>query len=239
MNNPLILEKGVWQPWQVLITQNTEPVKLKPQDLAMIEQCWKKILQINPTMVARPTISLVSHCRNANGNLLLEVKPSNYKEGCIIGFLGVAMVPITSDGFMALQAPVASISEVVGHGIRVPGCTPSHIDLVPQIITEMKEEFNVKIAQDNLIILGLTEVRPPLAKYHHGLVAKIHLNYTKDELEQAWQNAQDKWEGKLLFLKLDYKKKILLSPWDNKSFNQHSLLIIKVVADYEFSGARC
>jgi len=134
--------------------------------------------------------------------LRINVAASNYKEAMVIGWLGVAMVPVTSDGYVALQAPVDRIAATVGHGIRVPGCTLPHTDFFPHIITEMKEEFNVEVGPKQLVTVGLVEVRPPLARFHHALIVKVTLKETFRQLKAKWKKAKDKWEGEILPFKL-------------------------------------
>lgn len=163
----------------------------------MIEDEWQEVLKKNPKAFPGPTVRMVSHIDDLK-KLCITVVASDYKHAMVMGWLGVAMVPITSDGYVALQAPVASIAATVGGGIRVPGCTPTNADFLSHIVKEMKEEFNVEVTQDQFTPLGLVEVLPPLAKRHRDLIVQVSLKETFNDLKAKWEGAEDKWEGQIL-----------------------------------------
>lgn len=231
--NLLILEKGFWKSDQVRIHQlaNRESLSLYPGDAEAIEKNWQGILAKNPKAFPGPTIRLVGR-HHLGETLVLEVLPSDYKEGCFVSFLGVAMVPVTSDGYIALQGPVSSVAATIGGGIRVPGCTPTGTNVFPHIIKEMMEEFNVRVTEDNLAVIGLIEARPPIAMLHHGLVVKVKVSQTREEFQNCQKGAEDRWEGELLFLELTPE-----SVWEAvnraENYNQQSRLIIAMVAESE------
>jgi len=241
IEHAIVLEKGVWRPDQLEIRQIAGKLtdQLHRNELEAIEENWQKILLKNRSAFAGPTVRLMSR-RYFDNRLILEVVPSDYKESCLLGWLGAAMVPVTSDGYIALQGSVDSIAATIGEGIRVPGCTPVDTGFIPHIIKEMKEEFEVDITKDNLTIQGLIEVRPPIANLHHGLVVKVKLSLTHEGLKECWEQAEDKWEGELIFLKLDYEKKIALLPeiGDLKTFHRSSLVILAMIIESEF-GISC
>jgi len=162
-----------------------------------IENVWRDILKINPHAYSGKTIRM-SEYRDLGGLLQIKVFTSDYRSGMVLGWLGVAMVPITSDGFLILQSPVESIAATVGNGIRVPGCTLSDTDFVSQIIKEMNDEFNVKAVSEQLTVLGFVESIPPYAKFHHTLIVRVRIKETLEELRFRWQTAKDKWEGEIL-----------------------------------------
>jgi hypothetical protein len=196
-SNVQILKEGNWRPDQIKIIQTPNSLILK-----------------------RPAIQLLAYME-CEGDLVLNVATSQYENG----FLGVAMVPITSNGYVVMQKPVAKISKNIGGGIRVPGCTPPNKEIIPHILEEMKEEFNLIIGENSLSVLGLIEVRPPVVKiFHHALVVKIDLPYTNKKVKESWQNAKDKWEGELFFLKL--ADNIIT---DTQQFNYQSSIIIQLV----------
>lgn len=236
IKNALVLERGVWTPDQIIVKLVKQVRRHDAEEARAIDEDWQKILAKNPQTFNGPTIRLVGryHFRE---KLVLEVVSSNYKEGCTIGWLGVAMVPITADGYVVLQGSVPSISTTVGKGMRVPGCTPENAIIVPHLIKEMEEEFGVSVTRKNLTFLGLTEARPPLARLHHGLVCKVRIAQSREELMGCWQKARDRWEGELFFLKLDYKKR-KVSFQEVGGFgtiNHHSLLMLALVVENELN----
>lgn len=208
--NPLILEKGIWRPEDVIVQQIIDKrnlIKIHKIDQIAIENNWQDILKKNPDAFVGPTIRLVNN-HIVGKKLILEVLPSDYKEGCFLNFLGAAMIPITSDGFVILQAKTAAIAAIMGEGIRMPGCTFQHIRIFEHIIQEMNEEFNVDITKDQLIVFGLLRTNPPITKFHYTLVVEVSLRETMEELMEKWLNAKDKWEGDPLPLNLSLKKEI-------------------------------
>lgn len=228
----LVLERGNWRPDQISVHQITQRglINLFPGDSQAIEENWQEILGKNPKAFAGPTIRLIGRHR-LRDKLVLEVIPSDYKEGCLLGFLGVAMVPVTSDGFIALQGPVASVAATVGAGIRVPGCTPPHTGIMAHVAKEMREEFAVDINAGSLSVLSLNEISPPVAKSHNALVVKVSLSQTSKELLDCWQKAEDKWEGELKFIGFNNGKVSLSDFGGHEAFNRQSLLILAMVVD--------
>lgn len=171
---------------------------------AEIRKAWKEVRKNNHGAFAGPTVRMTgwSIVGDRGKILRVSVAASNYKEAMALGWLGVAMVPVTSDGYVALQAPVKRIAAIVGDGIRVPGCTPPHAEIFPHIIKEMKEEFNVDVEPKQLLVVGLVEVNPPLAMFHHSLIVNVALKETFEQLKAKWKTAEDKWEGEILPFKL-------------------------------------
>ncbi|MEK9183027.1 MAG: hypothetical protein AAB849_00775 [Patescibacteria group bacterium] len=183
----------------VVFTEKGGATLIDPNQQARIEASWQDVLAKNPKAFAGATVRLDGFQFSDDGaRLLLDVVSSDYKQGMVLGWLGVAMIPITSDGFVALQAPVASIAATVGGGIRVPGCTPPHPRFFHHIVQEMLEEFGVTVGFSQLKVLGLVQVSPPAAKYHHTLVVMVSLKETIGELKVSWEKAEDKWEGEVL-----------------------------------------
>lgn len=236
VQNPIILEKGTWKPQNVVIHQiikERDAISIFSLDKEAIEANWNEILEKNPKAFAGPTVRLVNN-HTVGEKLILEVLSSDYREGCVLNWLGVAMVPVTSDDFIAVQTPVAAIAATIGGGIRVPGCTPPHADFFPHIIKEMKEEFNVDITEEQLTVLGLLRVKPPLAKYHHGLVVKVSLKETMEELKAKWQTAQDKWEGNLLPLNLRDREEIKKITSEMSPISRLIVNLIIETEDYKY-----
>ena len=238
IENVLVLERGKWSSDQIKVHQiaQREDIRLFPADPKVIETSWEEVLTKNSKAFAGPTVRLVGRHR-LEDKLVLEVIPSDYREGStLLGWLGVAMVPVTNDGYIALQKPVSSVSTTIGAGIRVPGCTPKDTNVNSCIIEEMREEFGIGVTEDDLTILGLIEVRPPLAKFHNALVAEVKLSLSHQELAHYWEEAEDKWEGGLHFLKLDYQKKKIFSQGIDslEMINRQSLLILGLIIENQF-----
>ncbi len=234
-----ILERGLWSPDQLVAHSivEREAVKLYPGDAEAIEANWNGILAKNPKAFAGPTVRLLGRHR-LDDKLILEVAPSDYKEGYFLSFLGVAMVPVTTDGFIALQEPVASVAATIGGGTRVPGCTPSDSLIIGEVIRKMKKEFGAEVLPEHLSILGLIEARPPIAKFHHGLVVKVSMPCVKDQLAESWQGAEDKWQGNLEFLEMRRGLPTFgsASGSNYQKLNRQSLLILTMVIESELGG---
>lgn len=199
--NPLLLEKGYWTPDDVIVQQivsDRRQIEVAQVDQEAAEDNWREIQKKNPQAFAGPTIRLVQSHILPDGKLVLEVVPSDYREGCLLNWLGAAMIPVTADKRIALQASVASIAATIGAGTRTLGCTFPHTDLFGHLEKEMREECNVEIADDDVTILGLVRTRPPLSKFNYCLVVKINLTETFEKLRSQWATAEDKWEGELL-----------------------------------------
>ena len=237
VENVLIIEKGLWAPRNIIIHKIAErsDIRLYPGDFEAIEERWKEVLAKNKKAFIGPTVRFVGSHRIGE-DLIIEIIPSDYKEGCTLGWLGAAMVPITTDGYVGLQCHVDSISATIGKGVRVPGCTIEDTEETYHIIKEMKEEFNVEITTDDITIHGLIEVRPPVSLLNHALIAKINLSLNYRELKKSWETADDKTEGKLTFCKLDYsRKKISFKEIGGKKMlNPQSLVILEMISESEF-----
>lgn len=160
---------------------------------------------------------------------MIEVVPSDYSEGQFLGWQGVAMIPVTSDGYVVMQANVQSIAVSIGGGIRVPGCAPPHIGVIDHIIKEIDEEFAAQVTKDQLRILGLCEVLPPAAKRNNGLIVRVDMKETFKELKEKWQNSEDKWEGEILPFELT--KENVLSAVKDEKYARSSKLLLLVVAE--------
>lgn len=230
--NPLLLEKGYWTPDDVIIQQivsDRRQIEVAQVDQEAAEDNWREIQKKNPRVFAGPTIRLTQSHILPDGKLVLEVLPSDYKEGCHLNWLGAAMIPVTTDNRVALQASVASIAATIGAGTRTLGCTFPHTDIFGHLEKEMSEECNVGIVEENITILGLVRVRPPLSKFNYCLVAKIKLKETFEELHSRWAMAEDKWEGELLPFEMTREKvlSILVNP---KGYGPVTPLAIQLVA---------
>lgn len=233
--NLKLLTKGRWLSSQIIVNplmKNKTEVLVHQSLQKEISKNWEEIKKKNPKAFAGPTVRL-SNYHLTNDTLVLDILPSDYSQGQYLGWLGVAMVPITSDGIAATQAPVAGIAASIGGGIRVPGCTPPHADFIPHILKEMREEFNIDIDEDQLTILGVMEVLPPTAKRHNAIIVKVNLEEDFTELKNKWQTAEDKWEGDLLPYKLANIKFDLF----NENYAIASRLILSLIAEdeYEYS----
>lgn len=212
-----------------------EDVEISPQDQAKIEAAWQETLKRNPRAFPGGTMRLRDNCLISTAEkLCLEVLPSDYKQAMVLGWLGVAMVLVTSDGYVALQAPVATIAATVGGGIRTPGCTPPHVRFFCHIVKEMQEEFNVTVGLSQLKVLGLVEVSPPAAKYHHGLIVHVSLKETFDELKAKWATAEDRWEGEILPFRLTPENVVRAMFFEKEKYNPVTPLVLHLVAKDQF-----
>ncbi|MCX6764212.1 MAG: hypothetical protein NTU58_00680 [Candidatus Nealsonbacteria bacterium] len=244
VENVIILEEGIWTPENLKIHKIAEmsEIKMYPGDNEAIEKKWKDILTKSPKAFPGDTICFAgSH--QIGRDLIAEVIISDYKVSQIVGWLGAAMIPITTDYFIGLQCQVASVAATVGKGIRVPGCTPENTEVIDHIIKEMKEEFNVEITRNNLTIIGLLKVKPPIASLHNAFVVVVKVPFNREELRRKWETAEDRKEGELVFLELDYKQKKLSwgKFWEEveavkgeKLINVQSLTILEMIAKSEF-----
>jgi hypothetical protein len=203
-------------------------VVIYPGLKASIVQNWNEVKKKNPEAFPGPTIRLANYHR-AGDTLVVEVVPSDYSEGQFLGWQGVAMIPVTSDGFIVMQASVKALAASIGEGIRVPGCTPPHARVVDHIIKEMEEEFATQVTKDQLRILGICEILPPAAKRNNGIIARVDLKETFAELKEKWQDAEDKWEGEILPLELT-RENILAAVKDER-YARASKLLLLVVAE--------
>lgn len=201
---------------------------------AEIESAWQEVLARNPKAFPGSIVRLRGPVKEEGGKLHLNVLPSNYKQAMVLGWLGVAMLPVTSDGYVALQAPVASIAATVGGGIRVPGCTPLSTDFFSHIILEMREEFGVVIDCSQLLVLGLVRVDPPAAKLHYALVVRVSLNETFDELQRQWATAKDKWEGNIQHFQLTPNNVINALFFEREKYGPVTPLALHLVAKERF-----
>lgn len=230
----VVLESGRWSADQVTVRPFFENLSCLTflWDEEEIEKRWKAVLDKNPKATPGPTLQLGGRHFVKDGQIMvLDVFPSNYKKSQLYGWLAVAMIPVTSDGYIALQAPVSSIAASIGGGIRVPGCTLPHCDIFGHTAKEMKEEFGVQVERKDLSVLGLIEVQKP--KLHHGLIVEVKLAQTSQELEEAWNTAEDKWEGELKFLKFQGRAGVLEGElFENYAmYNPQGLLIISMFVD--------
>lgn len=234
MENLIVLERGEWTAKNLVIhpiVNDRKLVQLYSEDDEVIKKSWDEILKKNPKAFPGPTVRLVGR-HHLGKKLVLEVLPSDYREGfAVLGWLSVAMVLVTSDGYIALQGAVVAVVATVGSGIRVPGCTPPHHNFISHIIKEMHEEFGVTISPHNLTILGVVESRPPISRPHHGLIVRVKLKENRGELQKSWEKSEDKWEGELKFLKFSSAE--IKSVIDNTDYHAGSRLILKMVAESE------
>lgn len=218
------------------ITQVADEGGISPETQKAIEVAWQEIMKKNPKAFAGSTVRLRDY-EVSEGNILrINVLPSDYKKAMVLGWLGVAMVPLTSDGYVVLQAPVASVAATVGDGIRVPGCTPPRADFFSDIIAEMKEEFGVKVDLSDLSVLGLVEVLPPLAKHHYGLIVQVILKETFRELKKKWSAAEDRWEGEILPFKLTRQNVLTATFLEKEKYGPVTPVALCLVADKEFGN---
>ncbi|KPJ55311.1 hypothetical protein AMJ47_00325 [Parcubacteria bacterium DG_72] len=233
MKNLAILERGFWTPELLTVKQIAKKENLMLFDLDSLEikKRWEMIKDKNPRLSPDPTIRLAGHHRIGN-QLVLEVLPSNYKEGLVLGWLGSTMILVTTDEYVVLQECPETTSTVLGKGIRVPGCTLKNTMLFKNIVREMKEEFCVEINENNITVHGLTEIRPPLGSLRKTLIAKIKLPLSKNELQKSWEIAKDKWEGSPIFVKL--KKNISFKNIGGiKKINPYQLLMLAIAIESE------
>lgn len=208
-----------------------EDVPIGPEVHVKIEAAWQDILKKNPKAFAGETVRLEnSYCPAGTEDLCIDVLPSDYKQGMVLGWLGVAMLPVTSDGYVALQAPVATIAATIGGGIRTPGCTPPNAHFFCHIVKEMREEFNVTVSLSQLRVLGLVEVNPPTAKHHYGLIVRVSLKETFDELKAKWETAEDKWEGLILPFRLTPENVIKAMFFEKEKYGPVTPLALHLVA---------
>lgn len=201
---------------------------------AEIEVTWQEVLQRNPKAFPGPTVRLRGPVREEGGKLFLDVLPCDYKQSMVLGWLGVAMVPVTSDGYAALQAPVDSIAATIGGGIRTPGCTPPHADFFNHVIKEMEEEFGVTVNRAQLKVIGLVRIDPPAAKRNHALIVRVSLNETFIELQRRWATAQDKWEGNIQPFRLTPSDVICVMFFEGKKYGPVTPLALHLVAKERF-----
>lgn len=232
--NVKMLVCGTWDADQLVmwpLVEDMKDVPVYPGAMEFIENNWAEIKAANPKAFPGPTFRLENH-HLVGDKLVVEVLPSNYAHGQFLGWLGVAMVPVTSDGFVALQGPVASIAASVGGGTRVPGCTPPHANFVDHTIREIEEEFNVQVTRKQLTVLGLQELLPPVAKRHNAVVIKVNLKESAEELRAKWETADDKWEGELKLLPLT-RESVLSALPPNEKYHVASRLSLLLVAESE------
>lgn len=234
-----LLARGEWSVDQVVIRQTAsgkEDVVIEKSQQIAIELAWQELLARNPRAHAGDTVRLDSFRITDDGNLELCVLPSDYRQGMVLGWLGVAMIPVTSDGYVALQASVASIAATVGNGIRVPGCTPPNVNFFSHAAREMNEEFGVKVERCQLTVLGLVEVNPPAAKYHHGLIVRVSLKETFAELKAKWQTAVDRWEGEILPFQFTADNVRVLLNEGGRSYGPATPAALYLLAKAQFKG---
>lgn len=196
-----ILAQELRSPDQVIVREAPRP-ELSPEDLELIEKRWAELTAQDPSKTPGPTIVL-SGWHTFGGPLTAYFFPSNYKEGQVIGFFGATMLPETSDGFFGLQGQVDNVANVIGKGIRTPGCNMKNIEVFPRIVTEMSLEFNVGITENSIMVHGLIRVEPPVATLHSAFVTSVKLPHTHQELYGCWKDAEQRWEGQLLFVEKD------------------------------------
>lgn len=203
-----------------------------------ISDKWAEIKGKNHRAFPGDTVRLVKACSTCGSSLCLDVLPCNYGQSQILTWLGSAMVPITSDGYILMQGHKNEIAATIGAGTRVPGCTPPYAKgYIDHIITEMWEEFGVTIKKEQLTLLGLLEVLPPIASHHHGLIFKVKLNETLKEVKEKHRLAPDrKKEGSLVVAKLGEKE--LLEILKNPDFAKGSKVILTIVAKSELDNLK-
>ena len=230
--NVRLLARGRWLKGQVTINPllPSANVPIPKVLLPPISEKWAKLREKNPKAFQGPTIRYCGY--HEVGNLLIvDVVYSDYRLGQILGWLGAAMVPVTSDGVVACQAPVAAIAASIGGGVRVPGCTPPHIRFFQHINKEMQEEFGADVPEENITILGLLETKPPAANHHYSFALKVKIKETFKELKEKWSKAEDKWEGEMLPLPLT--KEAVAEKIFGKEFGETSKAALYLVAENE------
>lgn len=245
---------GAWRPEEVEFYQafgcegeaikdgdcRREDLNISPGDAEAIKKNWDATLERSKGSPRQPfsgpTMRLVDLHYTGDNKMVLGLARSNYRNGCgALGFFGVAMVPVTSDGFIAMQGPISEVSATIGGGTRVPGCTPVDCDVLRHVVTEMHEEFAVNVTEEHLVTLGVIDVGVEVARPHQALIMKVKLPLTSDELKKSWEEAEDKWEGSLVFLPINRGQGRVdveaVGGWD--VINAQSRLIIAMVAGHE------
>lgn len=233
LNDPCVklVVRGDWKADDLIVWplfEKKEDVPFYPGLKKSIQENWNEVQIKNQGAFAGSTIRMANY-HLAGELLVVEVVPSDYSEGQFLGWQGVAMVPVTSDEYVVMQANVQALAVSIGGGIRVPGCTPPHHNVVSHIVKEMEEEFAVKISKDQLRILGIGEIIPPAAKRNNWFIVHIDLKETYDELRRKWQNAEDKWEGEILPFALT-RENVLAAIADEK-YARISKMCLLVVAE--------
>lgn len=227
-----LLTRGEWAKSQLIINPLLPDANVPIPEIILpqIEKKWVSYNIKNPKAFPGDTVRYCGY-HDANGLLVIDVVYSDYRLSQTLGWLGAAMVPVTSDGYIALQAPVAKIAANVGGGIRVPGCTPRNIHFFSHVIEEMKEEFSVNARIENLKVLGLAEVKPLTASHHYFLIFKVKLRKKIGELKTKWAIAKDNWEGELMPIPLTKEKisEVIFS----KEFAETSRIALFLVAESE------
>ncbi len=231
--NIRLLARGEWSANQLIVwplLDDKKKVKIFRGLTDNIQQRWKELRNKSPRIFDGPVFRLVDYYE-INRRLVLDVLPSSYKEGQVLGVLGISMIPLTSDGYLILQASVANLVPIFGQGIRSPGCTPDNRDFVKHTIKELYEEMGVVVSGENLTFVGLVEARYSSFRYLKSIVAKVKIKETLDELLALSKSAKDRWEGELVPLRL--RKKIINDVMYDKKYSKIARLIIALVAQSE------
>ncbi len=254
LSNIWLLAKEKLEPDEAKVHQVTDRsnIQLYGGDQNAIDDKWYKVPEKKPWTHKGPTIRLAGwHTLYDDGKddekdkkdkkkkkFILEVIPSDYKEAYLLGYLGVATIPITQDSCIVLQDSCKQKHTYSGLG--VPGCTPIDTDVLPQVIREMYEEFGVSgIRKSDLKVLGLIQVKPPAGPMpNHCLVVKVEYPGTFAKLEASWKkNVKDDKkmnEGEPVKLTLNKELKKINSEKERK-VEYPSLLALLMVLDSELS----
>ena len=232
LNHIFLLETRTWKPYQLKVHVITERsnIRLFSGDNDAIDKKWWELLDRKPGTHIGPTIRLVGWYKN-NSNLILHVISSDYKESSLFGYLGVAMVLLTSDNHVVLQD--RSKYSVYGDNLRIPGCTPTNTEVLSEVVRETYEEFKIKVKKDDLKVVGLTYTRPPATIVpHHCLIVTVTCGVSKAQVEQNWNNVKDKKEGPPVLVPFDKdKRKMLPFKHSNQEIVYGNCLILLLVLD--------
>jgi hypothetical protein len=239
LNHIFLLETGIWKPEQLKVHMIAEKrnISLFSGDNDAIDKEWLRMLDRKPEAFIGPTIRLVGWHRN-DSNLILEVIPSDYKESCLLGYLGVAMVMITKDSHVVLQGP--SKHTVYGDTLRIPGCTPENTEVLSAVVRETCEEFGVVVKKKDLRVVGLIYTTPPAAPIpHYGLIVRVNCEISSHEVKQNWKNAKDKSEGKPVTIPLNTANAEMLASEESKQEIPYSsclalLLVLNSLSNVSF-----
>lgn len=239
--NLVILRRGPWYPEQIQILRLPAAKKLLRTTYfhKAMEETWKKIRKVNPSSFSGHTFRIAGH-HLINDKIIFEEIPTKYKTSQEAGWLGCAMGIMTSDYYLPMQGQVQGIAASIGSGIRIPGCTFKTTDLTRDIIIDVKEEYGVKIGQENILFLGLVEIFPPLAKHQHCIISLIKISITKTELLQKYKKAKDREkEGSLHFARLDPKQgEFFFEGFTTQQIHKVSLLTLAMIAENETGKTR-
>jgi hypothetical protein len=237
-DNICILAVGSWEPKCVKIRQVANLSNITQDDvICEIADKWKDFKKsVGNEAKDNPTICYLGH-KQTQDKLLLNVVSSSYKSGLVLGYLGCAMIPVTSDKHIVLVEPAPGRAERFGEGIASSGCTPHCIQVIEHACIEMKEEFGASVEEDDLRILGLTQIYDAELQPNHCLVVKVTSRHDRHVFKELWEGAKDRNEANALhFIPLDDKRgKILLSQVDvtYSDINPHTFVHLEMFAKGE------